>query len=57
MFALDQLNNEFERVVKESKHDDDNNDGNDDVNLINSMDGITFKICCWNKETPNWFED
>ena len=46
MFALDQLNNEFKRVVKESKHDDDNNDGKDDVNLINSMDGITFKSCC-----------
>ena len=32
MLTLDQLNDEFERVVKEWKNDDDNNDGKDDVN-------------------------
>ena len=32
MFALDRLNDEFERVMKEWKNDDGNNDGKDDVN-------------------------
>ena len=32
MLTLDQLNDEFERVVKEWKNDDDNNDGKDAVN-------------------------